>query len=556
MHHQSRIKQWFGLSLLLPIYFGSVSLARSLSHAYAVQDDVRQHVVWFEQFIDPELFPNDWIAGYFQAIEPAGFKAVYYLFAQLGIEPLVLAKILPLVLSLITAIYCFGFALALLKNPAGAFLTTVILMQSLWLEDDIVTATPRAFVYPIFLAFLYYLVQRKPLFYLGAIALQSLFYPQLALVEVGMLTVRLLRWRDGRLALSRDRREYYQWLAGAAIALFLLLAFRSNLGVYGPPVSLAEMRVMPEFGVEGRAQFFNPNPLQFWLTGNSGLALSADPPLIWLSFLLPVFCWRKQLVASVAHLRLLLDILLASLGWFLLAHLLLPKLYVPARYTQHSLRVLMAIAAGIVLTLLLDRLRQFPSLSRTNAAQIRSKALVAIGSFLLAILLIVPQIPSVFLSENAQLIGAVPNLYEFFAKQPKDILIASLSEEVNSVPTFSERSILVGREYVLPYHIGYYREMRQRAIDLLTTQYSSDPAIVKNFVEKYGVDFFVLDRDAFEVDYIDDSDWLSQFQPVAQQAIDRLAQNDRPILQQKIRQCTALRLRRLSVLRAECVVGV
>jgi hypothetical protein len=262
---------------------------------YAVQDDVRQHVIWFQQFIDAELFPNDWIAGYFQSIEPVGFKAFYYLFAQLGVEPLLLAKILPLVLSIITAAYCFGVALELLKTPVGAFLTTVILIQSLWLEDDIVTATPRAFVYPIFLAFLYYLVKKKPLFYLAAIALQSVFYPQLALVEVGILTVRLLGWRQGRLEVSRNRRDYVRWLIGGAIALILLLVFRANLGAYAPPVSLAEMRVMPEFGPEGRGQFFNPNPLQFWLTGNSGLALSADPPLIWLSLLLPIFYWRKQL---------------------------------------------------------------------------------------------------------------------------------------------------------------------------------------------------------------------------------------------------------------------
>lgn len=578
MSDRSQVKLWFGLSLLLPIYFGSVSLVRSISYPYAVQDDVRQHVVWFEQFIDPQLFPNDWIAGYFRSISPVGFEAFYYLFAKLGIEPLLLAKILPLVLSAIAGAYCFGIALELLKIPAGAFLTSVILMQSLWLEDDIVTATPRSFVYPIFLAFLYYLLKRKPLFCAGAIALQSVFYPQLALVEVGILTVRLLNWQ-GRITLSRNRKDYFWWLVSAAIALFLLLAFRPSLGAYAPPVSLAEMRVMPEFGVDGRAQFFNPNPFEFWLTGNSGLALSADPPLIWLSLLLPIFCWRKQFgIEKIAQLRLLLDILLASLGWFLLAHLLLPKLYVPARYTQHSLRVLMAIAAGIVLTLLLDYgLRFLPSspnpfsLGRRGAepdlspspsgrgargeGNTQRSIALQLSGILLAVLLIVPQIPSVFIRENAQLIGSVPDLYEFFAQQPKDILIASLSEEINSVPTFSKRSILVGREYVLPYHMGYYREMRQRAIDLLTAQYSSDLQIVKNFIQKYGIDFFVLDRDAFEVDYIDDSDWLEQFETVANEAIDRLERGEHLILQRSMRRCAALRLRQLVVLKANCVAG-
>jgi hypothetical protein len=34
--------------------------------------------------------------------------------------------------------------------------------------------------------------------------------------------------------------------------------------------------------------------------------------------------------------------------------------------------------------------------------------------------------------------------------QPQDIRIASLAEEANNIPTFAQRSILVGREYAIP----------------------------------------------------------------------------------------------------------
>jgi hypothetical protein len=543
---------WWGLSLVLPIYFGAVSLYRAVSHNYAVQDDVRQHVVWMQRYVDPELFPNDWIADYFQTIAPAGYKALYYVAAQLGIEPLLFAKILPLILGTIATAYCFGVSLQLLPVPAGAWITSVILIQSLWLEDDIVTATPRAFLYPIFLAFLYYLLKRSIVPCLLAIALQVLFYPQLALVEVGILTLRLLHQHQGRWQLSAARSDWLLWGAGCGFTIALLLLFQADLGAFGPPVSEAQMRSMPEFAPKGRTQFFHPNPLQFWLTGNSGISLSSDPPLIWASFLLPVLLqYRLPLASAItAKIRLLPEILLSSLGLFMLAHLLLPRLYVPSRYTQHSLRVLMVLAAGIALTLILDRVRRWLRSLRPRG----QAGTIACLCLLAAAALVVPAIPAVFISENAQLIGGAPRLYQFFAGQPKDVLIASLSEEVNSLPTYSQRSILVGREYVLPYHIGYYTQMRQRAIDLLTAQYSPDLAEVQQFVRQYGVDFWLIDRDAFDPEYIEDSDWLMQFAATAEAAIDRLAQAP-PVLQQKLKQCTALRLKRFVVLKADCVAG-
>ena len=63
-------------------------------------------------------------------------------------------------------------------------------------------------------------------------------------------------------------------------------------------------------------------------------------------------------------------------------------------------------------------------------------------------------------------VGTATTLYEFFQKQPKDIMIASLSLEADNLPTFAQRSVLVSREYAIPYHMGFYRPFRQRVIDL------------------------------------------------------------------------------------------
>jgi hypothetical protein len=48
--------------------------------------------------------------------------------------------------------------------------------------------------------------------------------------------------------------------------------------------------------------------------------------------------------------------------------------------------------------------------------------------------------------------GRQPDLYRYFASQPKDIMIASLSDEANNLPTFARRPVLTSSECAVPFH--------------------------------------------------------------------------------------------------------
>ena len=146
---------WLGISLAVTIYYGLISYHHGFSQDYIVQDDVRQHIVWLQKLIDPELFPNDFIAEYFESLAPLGFKALYSWTAKFGIEPIWLARILPTILAIITTIYTYLFTLKILPKASTGFLATLFVNQLIWLNDDLITATPRAFLYPYFAAFLY-----------------------------------------------------------------------------------------------------------------------------------------------------------------------------------------------------------------------------------------------------------------------------------------------------------------------------------------------------------------------------------------------------------------
>ena len=253
---KSQVRFWLGVSLMIAVVYGCLGMQQAFSGNYVVQDDARQHVFWMRRFLDPELFPQDWIADYFQSVAPAGYRFVYQAAANFGVDPMVFNKILPTVLALITTGYGFGLCLQLFPIPAAGFTATLFLNQLLWSKDDLISATPRAFFYPLFLAFLYYLSRRSLWPCLLALSLQCLFYPQTALLSCAILGLRLLRRTGRTLGLSRDRWDLKCAIAGLCLTAILFLPYALTASEFGPVITLAEARHMAEFDSDGRASFF------------------------------------------------------------------------------------------------------------------------------------------------------------------------------------------------------------------------------------------------------------------------------------------------------------
>ncbi|GAB4458937.1 MAG: hypothetical protein OHK0037_03420 [Elainellaceae cyanobacterium] len=564
---RSPVALWLSISLLFTLYYGLVTIAHAFNHPLIVQDDVRQHVVWMQRFTDPELFPNDWIANYFQSVAPLGFKAVFAGAAKLGLPALTFVKILPLLLSLGTTVYLFFIFLELFPSPFGAFLSTLITNQLLWLNDDLISGTPRAFVYPIFTAFLYYLLRRSLLPCVLALGLQGLFFPHLMLVGVGVLTVALVKWRGNRPQLSRDRRDYIFWAAGLGVALLVIFPFSRAMDSLGNPLTYELMRSMPEHGFLGRNEYFGVPPLNFWFNGRSGIRLQLFPSLSLVGLALPLLgrfprgSLRESRFAAMQHLtpkvRVLVDVLLASMGWFVLAHLFLPRLYLPSRYNYHSFRIVLPISAAIVFTVLISHFWQKfgPKLRGKVPLAKGDRRTLSILGFLAAVVTLVPLVPPlIYVLQNWQ-IAQTPAIHQFLASQPKSALVASLADEADNVPAFALRSTLVGREFALAYHPDYYQELQQRAIALLQLQYSPDPQALQPVIQKYGIDWIWIEDAAFQPEYLRMKDWLvySSFRPAVDEAIATLEQGETPAIVPLLDQCTAIRAERSRLLDAGCV---
>ncbi|WP_333192244.1 hypothetical protein [Microcoleus sp. Pol7_A1] len=549
---------WLTLSLTFAAVYAILGLKQVFSAEYMVQDDARQHVFWMMRFVDPELFPNDFIANYFQSVAPAGYSTLYTLAATVGIHPLFLHKILPLFLGLISTYYCFGLCLEMLPVPMTGFIASLLLNQHMWMTDDLASTTPRAFIYPIFLAFLYYLSRSSLLPCLGAIALIGLFYPPYALVAAGILVLRLLCWKNGGLRLSGDRTNYLFCTTGLGVIFLVMLPYALDNSEFGPTYTAAEAKQMGEFAPDGRNAFFRPNPVDYWLTGRgSGMFPKSlfTPVTHCVGLLFPLLLfWRSAFPLAnqiQSKIWLLLHLFLASLAMFFAAHATIFKLYQPGRYTAYSLRFIIVLITAIVLTLIIDGVGSWASKTATIFHLKNLVALITTATIAIAVVLypcLVKKFPTVGYAE-----GKMPGLYKFFQQQPKDILIASIAAETDTLPTFSQRSVWVAKEYAVPYQKGYYSRFRQRVSDLIRAQYTPDRAVLQNFINQYGVDFWMLDRNALTLDYVEDYGWIDDFDATPQ-AMLSLKQGKIPALASAMTSCAVFQNEILVVLDASCIV--
>jgi hypothetical protein len=549
------------LALILSVLYAIPDLRTAFSGPYVAQNDARQHVFWMQRFNDPQLFPDDWIADYYQTIAPWGYDVLYRAFGWLGVEPLLACKLVGLPIAVAAAGYAFALGARVLATPTAALLSSALLSQANWSTSDLASGTPHGFATLLFVAFLYHLSRRSEIPVVATLALQGLFYPHILFVSCGTLVLWLVRFEDGRLRVRRERKDLAFVAWGVIAALIVTIPFMLSTARYGPTVTVEQARRMPEFLRGGRASFFYDSFYPFWFTNiRSGVLANffaasfmfepASIPML-SGLLLPALRrWPERFPAAArvtAAGGLLWRGALSGVGLFCLAHAMLFRLHLPSRYSMFSLRVVLAIAGGVCCAILFDAARRALA---TRARGLRAAALLALGlaatAFLVAPVLRGPA--------GHYIIGPYPEVYRFFANQPAGTQIASLSLESDNVPTFSGRSVLVSRLGAVPYQLGYYLPLRRGALDLLSAEYAEDPAELAAFVRRYRPDFFLVESDAFTKKWVKEA-WIYQFHPLSDAIVERLVRGSVPALARMLESCGVLHEKNLVVLPADCVAG-
>jgi hypothetical protein len=548
---RNRIWAWFSISLSIALLIGCISLIPAIQNKFAIHDDARIHVAWMLRYIDPQTFPHDYIADYFQNTEPIGYSFIYRFAALLGISSIKFNCYLPVLLTVIVA--CFAFLLSMQIVPSGAIatLSTILILEALWLKPDLASATPRAFVPALLLAFLYALSSNRQKLLVVMLILQALFYPPVLLICWCVWLIQI--WNLRRTDPVAARASITAFLVASAVAAIAMIPGILSSRPYGPLVTLEQSHSMPWFSPEGKHEFFSTDPVEYYLKGaNTGFVLwPIRPHSLWLALLLPIV-WRWRSRSNVGQMitpqiKLLLYLIIASIFLFVAAHVLLFHLYVPSRYTRFSFQIAGGLAASIFLVLIFDFV--WNQLSLIKIAGLRQ----ILKPVLILFVIVLPIIPfEKDFPRSRYVIGKHEAAYKFLSGQ-SNILIASLSGEADNLPAFTGQSILSSRQYWLPWYPKYYWEVYHRFSDSIRAQYTDNYSDLAKFISAYHVDEILVDSGWRNPEYVQNTDWANEFHADVENVESSLRQGHVPALFRFQKTCTLFSDRSLSLIDAHCV---
>lgn len=253
---------------------------------------------------------------------------------------------------------------------------------------------------------------------------------------------------------------------------------------------------MPEFSGRGRTAFFGDT---FWQTAVNNRAGIRANRLVGFGILILAMagvCWPARLVIpSIAT-----DLLVTSLALFGLAHLVLFKLHLPARYVMYTLPLAawLILAANMETSLAAIRQR-WPVQPLQQWLGRAGRRGIILGCMGLCFLYTSSQY---FAMSAIQIDPPTLQLYRYLRTLPKDSLIAGHPLALDHVPLFARRKVLANKALSLPYYTAYYAKVRQRLFAMLAAYYTDDEHQLWRFVQHYGVDYMLVDIRHFAAPFL------------------------------------------------------
>ncbi len=264
---------------------------------------------------------------------------------------------------------------------------------------------------------------------------------------------------------------------------YLVLADQNQ----GTLVSRADMIDKIEYGAAGRYQLWPVPSFSYELI---------DPWVFnlpfrewgtvagWVSALLVVVLFIYALkyyrpILSMSGLRIFGYLFPASLILYLLAYVLLLKLFIPSRYIEYSLTLFYCMATAVALRMAVENLG------------LKRIAFPVITSLLIIVAAVRSQDVGIYdYSGDA-------DLYRFLETTPKKSLVAGQPELMDNVLTFSRRKALVTYELSHTWVQPYWDEIKKRTFDFFRAYYSDNPDEIRKFCRKYHIDYLVVRDEDF-----------------------------------------------------------
>jgi hypothetical protein len=463
-----------------------------LTNPYVINDDVRQQIYWMQAWGDPQLFQNDLLTDYARHYVPWGVKGIYWL-ASFIVGPIYFSKVLTGLLFVTLSLCLYRIGTALKDRTLGWTTVGVFWLMPVFLAD-LSGGLARGFAGPLLALFwLGWLAGRPGLMGL-ALLLQALCIPYIFPVAAGAAT---LAWAAARLghwgAPPPFPAKTVHWLLlalGGGSILFFNISL--NTAGFGPLVSGAEMAGQPEFMSLGRYPLIPVKsiflelilPWEHIPPFSEGGVVVGSLVLICLLSAVVYGARRVDWAGLKPRLRSAAYLGLASLLLYILARLLLLRLFIPDRYLLYTLNLFYAVGLAVCLRAAVQG-RQWPPW-------------LAPLTLVLVVILSGLRLRGVELYDYS----AYRPLFAALAQTPKDALVAGHPNLMDNIPTFAQRRAFATFELAHPWSRGYWEKSRPRLEELFTAYYAADPEVVRDFCRRHRISFLIVDDRHFTPDFL------------------------------------------------------
>jgi hypothetical protein len=506
------------------------------------QPDAQLHTFWMRRFQDPALF-NDPLthaliaAGYV----PLGLHGVY-LAASYLIDPVTFGPWLAVVLAPLSAFLVFRIVREHTDWMPAAWMGAAMFL----LPVDVLRFSgghARAFDQPIVLLTVYLLIRDRVRLAAAVPALGALFYPPAAVSAVAVLVASCLTRHGRRPSLKRSRA--IPAAAGALLTTIALLLPRLANHDQAL-ISASQARALPDFGPHGQMHFFAGSRLEMLRGDYSGIATSSSlaivlltpivllllrpsnirlprPEVLWMAVttvilfalaysvlfrlylpnrytypLLPfscivtAVCWRPTMESLGNRLRPGWLIVLAGVTISFATGYLAVRI-VPFGPELSSTRFdhllsrgvttfAVSIAAGVVICLVLWRLRRAPSLAPVITLATMLAAVVLLGEVAVAG---GGQSASGHCALDSRALRYIGSL-------PKSAIIAGDPTTIGCVTIVSERPVVISRKLNQGLSPSYLRVARARMFAMVEAYYGNSLPRLLALRTRFGADYLVV----------------------------------------------------------------
>jgi hypothetical protein len=445
----------------------------ALTEENVYRSDIRQAPHW-AAYHTTSFQDDDWLVEYARYNESPVQNVIYFV-GTYFVDMVPLSKIL--------AVVSYGAAAALfflvgnaLYGVQGGLLAGIFFT---FLPDQFEFSAgffSKFWMNPLLLLTIFALETKRWRWLLFLLPFGALAYPIAAVLMGGIAGVYML------LLIPTDRasaKEVFSHLSVASIVslAILLIKYASPPEFIGPMTSGAELRAMPEMlsgGLLGSSPYI-PIP-SVW----SEIAKQVVHPFVLGAGALYAIVLRKKLGWSTAWTA----VLVASIVFYIYADWFFIKLYIPNRYTRHSLAVLLILWNARNLDAVLRMVSRRALRYAVLAGVLAAGAWFHRGTF--------------EFGEDTDNRTRYAAMNDFISTLPDDVLIAGPPRYMDDVPIQARRSVLVNFKLSHPWRKYFYEEVRRRTLDTYQAIYARDVATINRLHEKYGVDYLVTAKSLYE----------------------------------------------------------